>query len=242
MFATDFFSNSGFQDYLLYGRFYLPTGRLDALYSTRLSPTLQAVVAAISEPPSTVHSDTRGKHGDASNVMLSLQHDVGKWCTEYTWSAEDSMWGVKFLHNFGRLGLPPVDIVDESRSLPGIKRVDEEEPVEGGLKGRLSAGAEFYFSAKERSAGGKIHVIQYIFACFTGALYSVDWHPFHHYSRRDAAFLSSAGLIFLLASSGTAFSTPDDDNCFIQSHAGSLVRSVFRQSLTRSFIVVAFRF
>jgi hypothetical protein len=26
--------------------------------------------------------------------------------------------------------------------------------VEGGLKGRVSAGAEFYFSAKEKSAGG----------------------------------------------------------------------------------------
>jgi hypothetical protein len=37
---------------LLYGRFYLPTGRLDALYSTRLTPTIQALVAAISDPRS----------------------------------------------------------------------------------------------------------------------------------------------------------------------------------------------
>jgi len=31
--------------------------------------------------------------------------------------------------------------------------VDEEDAVEGGLKGRLSAGAEIYLSAKEKSAG-----------------------------------------------------------------------------------------
>lgn len=144
-------------DYLLYGRFYVPTGRLDAIYSTRISPTLQTVVAAISDPPSTPKANIRGR-GDASNVMIHLQHDVGKWCTEYSWSAEDAMWGVNMLYNFGRLGVAP-DPTDEtdkaSRNNVGIKRVDEEEPVEGGLKGRLSAGAEFYFSAKERSAGGQ---------------------------------------------------------------------------------------
>ena len=36
------------------------------------------------------------------------------------------------------------------------KRVDEEDAMEGGLKGRISAGAEFYLSAKEKSAGGKL--------------------------------------------------------------------------------------
>jgi len=35
-----------------------------------------------------------------------------------------------------------------------MKRIDEEDAMEGGLKGRISAGAEIYFSAKERSAGG----------------------------------------------------------------------------------------
>lgn len=138
-------------DYLLYGRFYLPTRRLDALYSTRLTPTLQAVVAAISELPTTSYPDIRQPTTAASNVMFHLQHDVGKWCTEYTYSAEDSMWGLKFLHNFGRFGSS--GDVDTPSKRAGLKRVDEEEPVEGGLKGRLSAGAELYFSAKERSAG-----------------------------------------------------------------------------------------
>jgi len=90
--------------------------------------------------------------------MFSLQHDVGKWCSEYTYSAEDGMWGVRVLHNFGRLRNPSEPPEDPSSS-PGTrpKRVDEEEATGGGLKGRVSAGAEFYISAKERSAGGKMY-------------------------------------------------------------------------------------
>ncbi|KAJ7068085.1 mitochondrial distribution and morphology protein 10 [Mycena amicta] len=145
-------------DYLLYGRLYLPTGRLDALYSTRLSPTLQALVAAISYPPSNVPPGVAvaARGGNVSNLIVNLQHDVGKWCTEYTWSADDGMWGIRVLHNFGKLGIPVDTSGDPERAsprAPGLKRVDEEDPVDGGLKGRISAGAEFYFSAKERSAG-----------------------------------------------------------------------------------------
>lgn len=150
-----------FSDYLLYGRFYLPTRRLDALYSTRLSPTLQASIAAISQPLSTIPPELQGRRGDPSNIMINLQHDVGKWCTEYTYSAEDSMWGVRFLHNFGRLASSTGEANDNGSSSTNgngnridVKRVDEEDPVAGGLKGRVSIGAEFYFSAKERSAGG----------------------------------------------------------------------------------------
>jgi len=149
-------------DYLLYGRFYLPTGRLDALYSTRLTPTLQFLVAAISDPSSNGFMDSQPRRANASNIMLNLQHDIGKWCTEYTWSADDGMWGVRVLHNFGKLGTPlevSAEDVDKASSTAsgsgvGARRVDEEDPVEGGLKGRVSAGAEFYFSAKEKSAGG----------------------------------------------------------------------------------------
>ncbi|KAF9013354.1 mitochondrial distribution and morphology protein 10 [Cyathus striatus] len=144
------------RDYLLYGRFYLPSGRLDAVYTTRFSPTVQCLVAAISDPPSNVPADMRSRGTtDQSNVMINLQHDVGKWCTEYTWSAEDGMWGVRMLHNFGRLGGTGAGTTNEveGEARVKVKRVDEEEPVEGGLKGRLSVGAELYFSAKEKSAG-----------------------------------------------------------------------------------------
>ncbi len=88
--------------------------------------------------------------------MLYLQHDVGKWCSEYTWSAEDGMLGVKVLHNFGRLASDSSTSDDSDKGASvGVKRIDEEDAIEGGLKGRLSAGAEIYFSAKEKSAGGE---------------------------------------------------------------------------------------
>ncbi|EPQ59366.1 mitochondrial distribution and morphology protein 10 [Gloeophyllum trabeum ATCC 11539] len=140
------------RDYLLYGRFYIPTGRLDALYSARLSGTMQGMIAAISDP--------RPLPLGASNLMLSLQHDTGRTCTEYTWSADDSMWGVRFLYNFGKIGTA-LESPGESEQLSTpvqtdrseVKRVDEEEAMEGGLKGRISAGAEVYFSAREKSAG-----------------------------------------------------------------------------------------
>ncbi|CAK5275751.1 unnamed protein product [Mycena citricolor] len=142
------------RDYLMYGRFYLPTGRLDALYSTRLSPTVQALVAAISHPPSNINSPAP-RNSNVSNLIVNIQHDVGKWCTEYTWSADDSMWGVRVLHNFGKLGMAQENSDDPEKAAArtGVKRVDEEDAIEGGLKGRVSAGAEFYFSAREKSGG-----------------------------------------------------------------------------------------
>ncbi len=82
---------------------------------------------------------------------MSLQHDTGRWCTEYTWSADDNMLGARVLHNFGKLARED----PEGRTRQRVKRVDEEDAMEGGLKGRISAGAEVYFSAQEKSGGGE---------------------------------------------------------------------------------------
>ncbi|CAE6487739.1 unnamed protein product [Rhizoctonia solani] len=150
-------TNLSCSGYLLYGRYYVPSSRLDALYTVRLAPTLQGLIAAVSNararltPPSS--SATRGEA--AGNMMFSLQHDTGRWSTEYSWSADDGMWGVRVLHNFGRLANEAIDAERAARKERerGTKRVDEEERMEGGLKGRLSAGAELYFSLKEKSAG-----------------------------------------------------------------------------------------
>lgn len=186
------------KDYLMYGRLYIPTGRLDALYSTRLSPTVQAMVAGISDPMSSLQSSETsraGSGGPSSNIMFSLQHDTGKWCSEYTWSAEDSMWGVKVLHNFGKLWTP-VDLSDESgksalasKGRSGMKRVDEEEAMEGGLKGRISAGAEFYLSAKEKSAGGWCN--NSVHFKITDILCSLRWYTIYDPSRCYTTFTTS---------------------------------------------------
>lgn len=126
---------------------------------------MQAMVAAISDPRSALSAErtSGGTNAHTSNIMLSLQHDTGRTCTEYTWSAEDGMWGVRCLHNFGKLASSSDSTDDSERPAPAPignaskrKRVDEEDAMEGGLKGRISAGAEFYFSAKEKSAGGML--------------------------------------------------------------------------------------
>ena len=122
-------------------------------------------MAAISDPRTPLYSEMSRSHAPASNIMFSLQHDTGKVCTEYTWSAEDGMWGIRSLYNFGRVD-PPAEPSPEEGEKTGnpsparqngvkVKRVDEEDAMEGGLKGRVSIGGEFYFSAKEKSAGGE---------------------------------------------------------------------------------------
>ena len=39
-------------DYLLYGRLFIPTGRLEAVYSRRFSQWMQCVVTAVNDPRS----------------------------------------------------------------------------------------------------------------------------------------------------------------------------------------------
>lgn len=136
----------------MYGRLYIPTGRLDALYSTRLGTSWQVVAAAISERNQQTAQRARNRRPDTvdhSNLLFNLQHDRGRWCSEYTWSAVDGLWGARMLYNFGKKEDGP------EKARRREKRVDEEEAMEGGLKGRISAGAEIYFSAREKSGGSE---------------------------------------------------------------------------------------
>jgi Mitochondrial distribution and morphology protein 10 len=168
--------------------------------------------------------------------MINVQHDIGKWCTEYTWSAEDGMLGVRVLHNFGKLGTTS-EVLEESLSLKkrvGVKRIDEEDAVEGGLRGRMSIGAEVYFSAKERSAGGlalllpRSHDLPLL--CYNS--FSVDWNPFHNVARRNSPVFPSTHAIRCIANSnsvslslasGTAFAASNNDYCSLQSNAWAYV-------------------
>lgn len=147
----------------MYGKIFIPTGRLEALYTTRVTPTLQGFVAAISDPRYTLQH-TNGH--SASNVLLKLQHATGRWCTEYSWSAEDHMYGVQCMYNFGKLASQHTT-EDASKKTSKVKRVDEEDAMEGGLKGRISTGAEFYLSTKEKSAGGAYEDIGDDLTCLT---------------------------------------------------------------------------
>ncbi|WWC96393.1 hypothetical protein V866_003261 [Kwoniella sp. B9012] len=157
------------RDYLLYSRLHLPSLHLSGLATTRLTPTLQAHLAFLSQPASPAATRPASPNTPPShsrNILLSLQHDTGRYSGEYTYSAQDGMFGIRGLYNFG---WQPSDIknliynqstpsggvitVVKKESEPDGKRIDEEEMMEGGLKGRFSAGGEVYFSAKQRSFG-----------------------------------------------------------------------------------------
>lgn len=144
------------RDYLLYSRLHLPTMHLSGLAATRLAPTVQAQIAFVNQATGARLAAPR-KQGDTpssnspvqppGNVLLSVQHDTGRYSGEYTYSAADGMVGLRGLYNFAWHPEP----TDEK---PG-RRVDEEEMMDGGLHGRVSAGGEVFFSVKQKSLGGE---------------------------------------------------------------------------------------
>ena len=189
--------------------------------------------------------------------MLSLQHDTGRWCTEYTYSAEDSMVGVRVLHNFGKLA----DESERSGSATlvsragGMKRIDEEDAMEGGLKGRISAGAEVYFSAKEKSAGGCVAVFVRRRSCraaetlihYFSFFDSVDGHPLYHAPGRDAAFVPAPDRVLDLCAPFGLFHLPpciparDNHHRTLQPHDGAYLRGLHCKGVERPFVELAVR-
>lgn len=163
-------------DYLLSGLFYIPTGRMDAFYTTRISSTLQASISSITQPHyGTTPMANSGELGSGS-LLLSLQHDTGRWCTEYLWDSDGGIWGARVLRNFGKLAtsITGGGDMDNVEKKTGVKRVDEEEAMEGGLRGRISAGAEIYASA-EKSAGSQCFFVLYQRLLFYSVIYSVSF-------------------------------------------------------------------
>ncbi|KAH7067663.1 mitochondrial distribution and morphology protein 10 [Paraphoma chrysanthemicola] len=115
---------------LLYGRIFLPQSRLEALYLRRLTPTRQLRVAAV--------SDSNLNNG--GTILTLLQNDFGKYSTEYMYSTDSALMGVRGLYNFG----------PDPRVAPTEPKTPEQvEPVHG----RFSAGAELYYGILNKSGG-----------------------------------------------------------------------------------------
>jgi distribution and morphology protein 10 len=102
--------------------------------------------------------------------LLSIQHDVGKGSWEGSYSAQDGMVGLRGLWNFGWGKSTNADSDTEKEKERGNEREgekeggddrmnEEEETMEGELKGRFSAGGEVYFSAKQRSFGSGSYLL-----------------------------------------------------------------------------------
>ncbi|CAG8446852.1 11973_t:CDS:2 [Funneliformis caledonium] len=153
------------KDYLLYGRLFVPTGRLEAIYSKRFSRWMQCVVTAVSDPRSKA----------ASHVTTELQYDVGQWCTELSYTTDGELFGVRGLYNFASQSQEETDTdsnneeqslqdkkkkKDDNLKAPLVERnvfdvsseSEDDDEVES-LKGEWSIGAELYYGVRERSGG-----------------------------------------------------------------------------------------
>ncbi|KAK4546449.1 Mitochondrial distribution and morphology protein 10 [Oleoguttula mirabilis] len=121
------------KDALLYGRLYLPTSTLEALYLRRISPTRLLRLNCVSD----------GALPNGGSVLALLQNDYGKYSTEYLYSTDSALLGLRGLYNFGYD--PRVPYHQPSARLPAHPWDHQS--------GRLSAGAEAYFSPVNKSGG-----------------------------------------------------------------------------------------
>lgn len=120
-------------DTLLYGRLYLPTSILEASYMRRISPTQLLRLNCVSD------SNLPG----GGSVLAVLQNDHGKYSTEYLYSTDSSLLGARGLYNFG---YDPRHPDRQPATRPPAHPWDHQN-------GRLSAGAEAYFSPMNKSFG-----------------------------------------------------------------------------------------
>jgi distribution and morphology protein 10 len=121
------------RDALLYGRFYLPTSTLEALYLRRLTPTRFFRLSCVSD----------GSLPNGGTVLAQLQNDFGKYSTEYLFSTDAALVGFRGLYNFG---YDPRYPEKQPSSRPPSHPWDHQS-------GRLSMGGEVYFSPVNKSGG-----------------------------------------------------------------------------------------
>lgn len=124
------------RDVLLYGRLFLPEGRLHALYLRRPSPTRLVKIAAVSEGPVPAQVDgMKGKSAGPGSIIGAVQTDTGKYSHECLYSTAGGLIGLKGLWNFG---------FDPRK---------EDQDKEG--TSRISAGGELYYGILNKSGGGE---------------------------------------------------------------------------------------
>jgi distribution and morphology protein 10 len=123
------------KDALLYGRLYLPSSTLEALYIRRLSPTRLLRLNCVSS----------SNLPNGGTLLALFSTDNGKYSTEYLYSTDSSLLGIRGLYNFGFDPRYP----SSSQSIGGRTASHPWDHQSG----RLSAGAEAYFSPVNKSGG-----------------------------------------------------------------------------------------
>ena len=133
---------------LLYGRLFLPHSTLEAFYLRRLTPKTQLKVSCV--------SDSRLPNG--GTILAHLQHDAAKHNTEYIYSTDSALLGVRGLYNFGPDPLPAHSPFEPS-PYPTISTENEAAAAIATASahiqphGRFSAGGEIYYGLLNKSGG-----------------------------------------------------------------------------------------
>ena len=135
---------------MLYGRLYLPRSTLEALYLRRVSPTRQLRISYV--------SDSSLPHG--GNVLALLQTEAGRYSTEYLYSTDSALLGVRGLYNFGAFPSSDPSSKPATYTSETVSTTSGSIVAQGNISsdarpphGRFSAGAELYYGALNASGG-----------------------------------------------------------------------------------------
>ncbi|CAO3641723.1 unnamed protein product [Cunninghamella blakesleeana] len=79
-------------NYLVYGRMFFPGAALEAIYIRRFSQKIQYLITAVNHPRDT----------GLPQMAFQVQYDVGKWCSECSYTTDDGLLGLRALYNFGK--------------------------------------------------------------------------------------------------------------------------------------------
>ncbi|KAL1302342.1 hypothetical protein AAFC00_002749 [Neodothiora populina] len=135
------------KDALLYGRLYLPTSTLEALYLRRISPTRLLRLTCV--------SDSALPNG--GSLLAQLQNDYGKYSTAYLYSTDSALLGFTALYNFG-FDPRQAPVASAESTILSAQTASNPAVLSGDVAidpqvGRVSAGAELYFSPLNKSGG-----------------------------------------------------------------------------------------
>ena len=126
---------------------YLPRTTLEALYLRRISPKTQLKISCV--------SDSRLPNG--GTILAHLQHDAAKHNTEYIYSTDSALFGVRGLYNFGT-SPSPTHALSEASAGSTISTANDAAALaaaqtHGQPQGRFSAGGEIYYGLLNKSGG-----------------------------------------------------------------------------------------
>lgn len=154
-------------DALLYGRLYLPHPTLEALYLRRITPRIQLKLSCV--------SDSRLPNG--GSILALVQHDTARHSSEFIYSTDSALLGIRGLYNFGpdptpafepALPAPLAPISDLTSSTTAVTSGSPQAatatlrpilPIPASISkqapphGRFSAGFELYYSPLNKSSG-----------------------------------------------------------------------------------------